>query len=61
MPVAGRDDGSTVDFHPGVIPHFDAWWVMGFRRVVNFQVYAPSKPDIVKMKTGISSPVHLLS
>jgi len=49
IPVAGRTDGATVDFHPGVLPQFDDSWMEGFPRVLNFPIYASSKADVVKM------------
>ena len=51
IPVAGREDGAMVDFHPGVIPQFDDSWMTGFPRVFNLPVHASSKEDVVKMFT----------
>ncbi|MFC1888606.1 hypothetical protein ACFL4G_02505 [Thermodesulfobacteriota bacterium] len=49
IPVAGRDDGAMVDFHPGVIPQFDDSWMTGFPRVLNVPVHASSREDVVSM------------
>ena len=49
IPVAGRTDGATVDFHPGVIPQFDDSWMVGFPREFNSPILASSRDDVLKM------------